>query len=72
LFVYPVFRLGGWIADRVEEGAFRSAEHSAQSSLLGIVGRLKKTHTGGLNENLIAALAGIILLVAMLLLVVVP
>lgn len=72
LFVYPVFRLGGWIADRVEEGALRSAERSAQSSLLWIVGRLKKTHTGGLNENLIAALAGMILLVAMLLLVVVP
>ncbi len=71
LFVYPVFRLGGWIADRVEEGFFRSAERSAQSSLLGLVERLKKTHTGGLNENLIAALAGMILIVIMLLLVVV-
>ncbi len=72
LFVEPAWRLGGWVSGRVEEGLLRSAEHSVQSSLLGLVERLRKTHTGGLNENLIAVLAGMILLVIMLLMVVVP
>jgi len=68
--VEPVWRLGGWISGSVEEGAIKYAERSAQQSLLGFVGRLKKTHTGGLNENLIAVLAGVVLLFIMLLLVV--
>lgn len=72
LFVEPAWRLGGWIANRVEEGALRSTEHSVQLSLFGLVERLRKTHTGGLNENLIGVLAGMILLVIMLLMVVVP
>ncbi|MEJ5292616.1 MAG: NADH-quinone oxidoreductase subunit L [Candidatus Methanosuratincola sp.] len=70
--VDPVWRVGGWIYGSVEEGAMKSAERSAQQYLLGFVGRFKKTHTGGLNENLIAVLAGMILLLVMLLLVVVP
>ncbi|MDH7555748.1 MAG: NADH-quinone oxidoreductase subunit L [Candidatus Methanosuratincola sp.] len=72
MFVEPAWRLGGWIAGRVEDDALRSAERSAQSSLIGLVERLKKTQTGGLNENLIAVLAGMILLMIMILLVVLP
>lgn len=69
VFVGGIWRLGGWISDRVEVNALCSAERAIKASLLGFVARLKMTHRGVLNENLMALIAGIVLLAIMLLVV---